>query len=210
MANNENLKPFKPGQSGNPNGRAKSWVTLAKKIGYKKSEAADCARSLLSLSHDELIEHESDPDISVLEKIICKALMKDIKKGSLRNLNIVMDRIFGKPKQEVDMGLDTDITVTIKHISVDMPQMNSEKDIDFWYDYDPRTETQDAYKERKKLTGPEPPVTREQPKQLGPVQAQKAEPEIISLNKVQDEKKRGAYRFYDKTVGMFIDTSEGF
>lgn len=75
--NNHNLTPFKPGQSGNLNGRP------------KKIPEIDV------LLADVLSEGEE-------AKEIIKALLQKAKKGDVRAAEVLLDRMYGKPKQDIN------------------------------------------------------------------------------------------------------------
>lgn len=75
MANEKNLKPFKKGETGNPNGRPK----------------------LPDLS--ELIQDEVG-DKGMREAV--QALLKAAKKGNVKAIQELLDRGYGKVKQPID------------------------------------------------------------------------------------------------------------
>jgi len=43
----------------------------------------------------------SNPDITVLEKTVITALQRSLKYGSLHNLEMLLSRVYGQPKQEI-------------------------------------------------------------------------------------------------------------
>ena len=75
---NGNLKPFKPGQTGNPNGRPKKIpeidILLAEVLGDDGHEATE----------------------------ILKALVVKAKKGDVRAAEVLLDRAYGKAKQDIN------------------------------------------------------------------------------------------------------------
>jgi len=88
----EDLIPFKPGQSGNPNGRPKGSLNTATRL-----------RRLLDITQNlknpitETIE-----GFTVLEQIDMKLIMK-AKEGDLASIKEMYDRLEGKPQSSVDL-----------------------------------------------------------------------------------------------------------
>lgn len=97
-----NLKPFQPGQSGNPNGRPRKYVSTLTSQGYKQSEITDTLQALLSMSRTELDEVAGNKDATALEVAVAKAITIAMDAGELRNIELVLSRAFGSPKQTVD------------------------------------------------------------------------------------------------------------
>lgn len=83
---------FKPGQSGNPNGRPKKIPNLEKIIG-------------------EVLGDEDDPD-SKIRKIVETLADRAIKRGDTRAVDILFDRLAGKAKQSISFE-DTNPVRTI-------------------------------------------------------------------------------------------------
>ncbi len=105
----ENIEPFKfkKGQSGNPNGRPRKFITTLKAHGYKASEVGDTIKVLLSLKLSELKDlHKNQDDHTIMEITCAKALMECYKKGSLESLETMLSRAFGRPKQEMELDID--------------------------------------------------------------------------------------------------------
>ena len=104
MPNPENIKDheFKPGESGNPNGRPRKYVSLLKEQGYKLSEINDSLMALLSMDLNELKEVFENPKATVLEKAVAGAIRKSIEKGSLYNIETIITRAMGKPKEQTE------------------------------------------------------------------------------------------------------------
>lgn len=111
MANTDNLIPFKKGQSGNPNGRPKSYVTGLKDIGYNMTEINMAIRNMLSMNIEELRKVYENPEATILEKTVAGAMRKSLEKGSLYSIETLLSRVFGKPKETSDVKQDTEITI---------------------------------------------------------------------------------------------------
>ena len=104
MANNENLKPIQKGEIRNPNGRPRKYVSELRAQGYKLSEVNDAIQVLMSMTIDELKEVYTNPKATVLEKTIASAIKKSIEKGSLYSIETLLTRVYGKPKEQMDLN----------------------------------------------------------------------------------------------------------
>jgi hypothetical protein len=104
----ENLRPFKPGQSGNPKGRAPKYITtVTDKTGYRNSEIADCMKSMLKMTIGEISEIQKSKDAPILEKLLAAGIQSDLQKGDLRNLESILNRSYGKPKEQIEIDDNT-------------------------------------------------------------------------------------------------------
>ena len=104
MANEQNLKPFKKGEVANPNGRPRKYVSELRAQGYRLSEVNDAIQVLMSMTIDELKDVYTNPKATVLEKTIASAIRKSIEKGSLYSIETLLTRVYGKPKEQVDLN----------------------------------------------------------------------------------------------------------
>ena len=92
------------GETMNPNGRPKKFVTLLKEHGYKVSEVNDTVQAMLAMTLDELKEVWNDPKATILEKTIANAMRKSLEKGSLYSIETLLSRAYGKPKETADVN----------------------------------------------------------------------------------------------------------
>ena len=58
---------------------------------------------LLSMNVDELKQASDNDKSTALEKAVSNALLKSIEKGSLFNIETIITRAMGKPKESVDV-----------------------------------------------------------------------------------------------------------
>lgn len=98
---NEHINQFKKGESGNPNGRPRKYVSLLIEHGYKRSEINDTIQNMMAMTVDELKQVWDNPKATILEKTIASAMRKSIEKGTLYSLETLLSRVYGLPKQEV-------------------------------------------------------------------------------------------------------------
>jgi len=110
----EHLIPFVKGQSGNPNGRPRKYVTSLKAQGYKLSEINDTIQTMMSMNSDELKSVYDNKDATILEKTIANAMNKSLIKGSLYSLETLLTRVYGRPKEQAEIDITSDNTITVK------------------------------------------------------------------------------------------------
>ena len=99
------------GETNNPNGRPKKYVTLLKEQGYKLSEVNDTIQTIMSMDMEELKQVWDNPKATILEKTIANALMTSLKKGSLYSIDTLLSRVYGRPKETQQITQDGKIEV---------------------------------------------------------------------------------------------------
>lgn len=112
MANEENLIPFKPGQSGNPAGRPKGSKNLSTNL-----------REMLEVEIDTL-----DPvkKIQVKKKIgdvLNLKLIQSALQGNLSALKEIYDRIEGKAKEHVEIETPGDQKITVEFVETSIEEL---------------------------------------------------------------------------------------
>jgi hypothetical protein len=111
--NTSGLKPFKAGEDTRRNleGRPRKYVSLLKEQGYKLAEINDSIQALMSMTPKELEAVTKNPDATVLEMTVAKAIIKSMNNGSLYSMDTLLSRVYGKPKEQVDVQQDSRIEV---------------------------------------------------------------------------------------------------
>jgi len=90
----ENLKPFKKGQSGNPAGRPKTLPSLDKLL-------------------IEVLGREDANGVTAAQRIL-QALQEKAYKGDSRAAEIILERAYGKPKQDLTLEAGISLNITRK------------------------------------------------------------------------------------------------
>ena len=85
-----------------------------KEIGYTKSQVEDTMLSMLSLGRKELEKIDRGDEYTIFERIIAGALLKSHDKNSLFNLEMLLTRSQGKPKETIDQTIESkNFTITL-------------------------------------------------------------------------------------------------
>ena len=118
MANNENLTPFKKGQSGNPKGRVKGSKNMSTRI----REMLEC-----ELDYRDL---EGNKKKTKIKDILSEKILKMAMGGDIRAMKEVMDRAEGKVMDSIEINAHVDGEYKII-ISNDLaPDLDDEDDED--------------------------------------------------------------------------------
>lgn len=99
------------GETMNPNGRPRKYVSLLKEQGYKLSEINDSIQAMMAMDLEELKQVWDNPKATILEKTIANALRKSLEKGSLYSIDTLLNRVYGKPKETSQVTTDGKIEV---------------------------------------------------------------------------------------------------
>jgi hypothetical protein len=68
-------------------------------LGYNNRQVSDTLLNILALTKSEIESISANENCSMLERLVSKALLKDLSKGSLWNVETIMNRAVGKPKE---------------------------------------------------------------------------------------------------------------
>jgi hypothetical protein len=135
-----NLRPpFKPGQSGNPNGRPKNRVPaqLAKVMGKSQakkifnlnnSELEEWEATLLTLNANQLKLLAQWDEASAYPKGLAISILYDMKNGNTKTLDKLRERIGGKPSQRLELSGFEPIQIQI--IEPEFKDANNQDDQD--------------------------------------------------------------------------------
>ena len=133
MPNPQNIEPYKmkKGETLNPNGRPRKYVTLLKEIGYKQSEINDTLQAMMAMDLDELKAVWDNPKATILEKTVANAMRKSLEKGSLYSLETLLTRVYGKPRETIDTNNKTEFTgkIQIELRGAEIPLSRREADV---------------------------------------------------------------------------------
>jgi hypothetical protein len=95
----KNLKPFKPGHSGNPAGRPKVPEDVRIATQLTKVEFARIANRYLMMSHPQMTESLSNPEAPMLEKILGGIITDAVVERCEKKAAFILDRVIGKPEE---------------------------------------------------------------------------------------------------------------
>jgi hypothetical protein len=114
MANENNLKPFPKGRSGNPSGRAKGDIELQKIKSLTKKEVKEIGDLIVKGNLEQLKSKSNDPNASVLTVWFASVAIKSINRGDMGSLNVLLDRLIGRVKDDVEVTFPKPTIITYK------------------------------------------------------------------------------------------------
>ncbi|MFY7938785.1 MAG: hypothetical protein ACOVOQ_15510, partial [Flavobacterium sp.] len=95
----------------NREGRPRKYVSLLKEQGYKLSEINDSIQAMMAMDLEELKGVFENPKATILEKTIANAMKKSLEKGSLYSIETLLTRVYGKPKEQMDINSENKVEV---------------------------------------------------------------------------------------------------
>jgi len=90
-------------QNINRKGRPIKPVLAMKHVGYKLHEINDTIQQMIGLDAEGLMKIWENPKATILERTIASALRKGIEKGNLDGVETLLNRVYGKPSEKVDI-----------------------------------------------------------------------------------------------------------
>lgn len=87
----------------NRKGRPRKVALQLKSQGYTLFEINDTIQAMCSMNIQELKKVYENTNSSILEKTIAAALQKGLQKGNLESIETLLNRVYGKPRQDLDI-----------------------------------------------------------------------------------------------------------
>jgi len=124
---------FKPGQSGNPNGRPKTREDLKKVKLLTSDDVRRLLQKLLDMPTSELKKMVNDPTTPSMELLMARVIDQGLMGGNPQMLNFLLDRTIGRAlenKEEAKLKpvtYNTNITVDGRLVQEIMDEEEAEK-----------------------------------------------------------------------------------
>jgi hypothetical protein len=71
-----------------------------------KSQTQDIIKNILGKTRSELVELAKNDELPFWIALIANKAQRDFSKGSIHILDVLFDRVYGKPKEEVEQTVN--------------------------------------------------------------------------------------------------------
>lgn len=95
---------WKKGESGNPSGRPKDPPGLKRLKNLSREELVEVGNLVIKGNLDALRLVARDKDATALKTMIAAVCVKVIERGDMQSLDILLNRLIGKVKDEVEVS----------------------------------------------------------------------------------------------------------
>lgn len=110
--NGGTLTRYEKGETGNPNGRPKKLDTILHdyffaehNVKLSKAQTQDMIQVVLGKTRAELVELAKNDELPFWISLIAKKATRDFEKGSIHILDVLFDRVYGKPREEITQNI---------------------------------------------------------------------------------------------------------
>lgn len=117
-------RDFKPGQSGNPNGRPPMPKELREAKKMNKIKFMELLVKYLGATLEDLQKAKKDKKTPSLDRIVISVIINAINKGDEKRLEFLMSRIIGKVKSDIDL---TTMGQSMNQSGVDLSKLTDEE-----------------------------------------------------------------------------------
>jgi hypothetical protein len=95
-----------------------------------KSQCHEIIESLLTMTHGEITKLGERTDVPFWMKMIAKKMERDLNKGSVHLMEVLFDRVFGKPKETIDtINTSPEPIISIDVVQSTIPLAGNESEI---------------------------------------------------------------------------------
>ena len=111
MGNNLEKYKWKPGQSGNPNGRPRKIYTILKETGYGADDIKTAFKDLAFYTMPELKALYDDEKNPAIVRIVANQLFKALSGGDWNKIKEIIEHTIGKPSQPMEHSGEINTTM---------------------------------------------------------------------------------------------------
>lgn len=120
----KNLKPYKKGQSGNPQGARLHNPEIRRLKNLTEEELLEVGTFIVKSEIGKLKELIKDPSTSALKAMVAGLAIKTITRGDSSAFDALMNRLLGKVKENLNLMAEVNAGISVQ---LTMPADGSEK-----------------------------------------------------------------------------------